>query len=952
MNYRSALCCLLIFTLSFGGVCSAAESDNSRDKLNLTKAEKSWLAAHPVVRVRISKTYPPFEFFKDGGFQGISYDLLVLIGKQLGVEFRPTPDMLWKDALESIQKKEGVDLILMITRKESREWFIEFTKTYISYPQIIITRRDSRFISNIKDLSGGTVATENGFVQAEQIGQDVPGVTVIETPTTKTSLEAVATGKADAYVGNLAVASFLIEENGFANLKVAAPSSYPFDSYAMGVRKDWPELASILDKAITSFPEEERRKINQKWLSVRYEHGVRPLDILKWVLIVSSVLLIFIVQLRRMVRKRTGDLKHEIEARTLMEQELQSLFMAAPVGIAYVKDRVFQKVNDAMCRLYGYSREELIGHSSRKLYATEAEFKAAGSHAYTQAMEIGSAMIETRTVTKQGLHLDILLGIAPLVRGAVSAGFVTVVLDITQRKKAIVALKESEKRFQTIFDESPLIIALNDLPDGGYVDVNRKFCEWHGTTKEELLGKTSVEMGFISQEESLRIYEIFKNNGKIDNEEITTTDNHGKSSTSLLSTRIVEISGKSYSLSMLQDITAKKLVETALETSEKQYRNIFENSPIGIFQSLPGGRFISMNTAYAEIFGYSTADEMIADVTDIARQLYVNPRQRDDILMQLKTDDRVNVYDLEAKRKDGTHIFADLFMRSVSGVNGKIEMLEGFLVNVTERKKTEEIMILNEKMSMIAGMAAGIAHEVNNPLGAITQDLQNLERRFSSTLPGNRGVAEELGLDLDKMNEYMERRSITGFVTNMRGAAKRASTIIGSMLQFSRQSDLGHQDLDINEIIEQSLKLAANDYDLRKKYDFKNISIESTYGQDLPVVSVCLTEMEQVIINILKNAAQAMFDAGTAKPGITISTYLDEGNIVVAFADNGPGMPDAVRQHIFDPFFTTKAVGSGTGLGMSVSHTIITKNHGGTLTVDSKPGRGACFTIRLPLSRK
>jgi signal transduction histidine kinase len=248
-------------------------------------------------------------------------------------------------------------------------------------------------------------------------------------------------------------------------------------------------------------------------------------------------------------------------------------------------------------------------------------------------------------------------------------------------------------------------------------------------------------------------------------------------------------------------------------------------------------------------------------------------------------------------------------------------------------------------------MAAGMAHEVNNPLGVITQDIQNLERRFSPTLAGNRKVAEELGLDLALVNEYMEQRSIAEFITNMRSAAKRASAIIGNMLQFSRQSDIGHQELNINEILEQSVKLAANDYDLRKKYDFKNIVITRDFGQDLPTVPISVTEIEQVFINILKNAAQAMFDADIAQPAITLTTRQDGGCIVATITDNGPGMTDDVRLHLFDPFFTTKAVGSGTGLGMSVSYAIITKNHNGSLTVDSKPGQGACFTVRLPLPR-
>ena len=271
---------------------------------------------------------------------------------------------------------------------------------------------------------------------------------------------------------------------------------------------------------------------------------------------------------------------------------------------------------------------------------------------------------------------------------------------------------------------------------------------------------------------------------------------------------------------------------------------------------------------------------------------------------------------------------------------------------VETRKQAEEAMFQNEKMTMIAGMAAGIAHEVNNPLGIIAQDLQNLERRFSPTLHANRKVAEEIGLDLELVKTYMQRRNIHEFISSMRSAAKRASAIVANMLQFSRQSEAPHQLLDLKDIIDESIQLAANDYDLRKKYDFKNIAITRNYGEQLPKVSVCINEIEQVFINLLKNAAQAMFDAGTVKPSILLQTTYSCTHVIIMVKDNGPGMSDAVCKQVFDPFFTTKDIGAGTGLGLSVSYALITQNHGGEISVESSLEQGTCFTIRLPRSKE
>lgn len=630
------------------------------------------------------------------------------------------------------------------------------------------------------------------------------------------------------------------------------------------------------------------------------------------------------------------------------EQELQSFFMTAPIGIAYVKDRVFVKVNTAMSTLFGYSQEELIGKSSSMLYVSDQEFHETGKELYAQAMAKGLATVETRAITKNGILLDILLGVAPVIRGESNAGFVATLLDMTEKRKAFVALEENEKRFQAMFHESPMIMTLYNALTGVYVDFNKSFCDFHGITRDAI-GMRPDEAGVVSSDEFQRVFGIFSQQGSIDQMEIKAVGQDGSDHSLLFSARTIELSGNKYALGVSEDITDRILAEERLKESETKYRNIFENAPIGIFQSIPAGRYLAVNGVYAEIFGYSSPNEMIESVTDITNELYVNPAQRSRILGQLKSVDSVTSNDIQVRRKDGSIIFVDLYMRAVRGSGGTVEALEGFLVDVTERKKNKELILQSEKLSMIAGMAAGIAHEVNNPLGIIAQDIQNLERRFSMNLSANRKIADEIGLDLKQVERYIEQRDITTYISNIKSAVKRGSGIILNMLQFSRQSDATHQLINLNYVIEQAIILASNDYDLKKNYDFKQISIVRNYDNSLPVVSLCITEIEQAFINLLKNAAQAMFNASTEKPTITITSSHGNGFAVVTVYDNGPGMSADVLSKIFEPFFTTKEIGAGTGLGLSVTHTIITKNHSGEFTVESEPGAGTCFTIKLPL---
>ncbi len=280
-------------------------------------------------------------------------------------------------------------------------------------------------------------------------------------------------------------------------------------------------------------------------------------------------------------------------------------------------------------------------------------------------------------------------------------------------------------------------------------------------------------------------------------------------------------------------------------------------------------------------------------------------------------------------------------------------MEEGTVIrldDVTERVQIEEIMIQTEKMMSVGGLAAGMAHEINNPLGGILQGAQNIERRFSPDLPGNIKTAEKLGISLEKMLRYMEERNIMKMLKNIREAAERASIIMLNMLDFSRKTDVRHTSCQVSNLVDKSLALAAQDYDLKKKYDFKQIRIVKEYDPDLPLVVCAPTEIEQVLLNLLGNAAHAMstVEKPHDPPQITIRVKKEDDYVTTEIEDNGPGMDEQTRKRAFEPFFTTKPKGIGTGLGLSVSYFIITQNHGGTFTVDSIYGKGTKFIFQLP----
>lgn len=273
------------------------------------------------------------------------------------------------------------------------------------------------------------------------------------------------------------------------------------------------------------------------------------------------------------------------------------------------------------------------------------------------------------------------------------------------------------------------------------------------------------------------------------------------------------------------------------------------------------------------------------------------------------------------------------------------------LDDVTARVKIEHMMIQNEKMFSLGELAAGIAHEINNPIGAILHSVQNIYRRTSPVFEKNRQVTAQLGIDIQKIHEYLQVREIYRFLEDIKEAGERSAKIVTNMLEFSHSSHPNPGLIDLKSVIEHSIELSINT-DVPKESRAKPVSIIKELSNDLPTVVGSAPELQQVILNLLRNARQALASPNYPAPDtptITVRARQQARNIVIEVMDNGPGMSEEIKNHIFEPFYTTKEVGKGTGLGLSVSYFIVTEHHNGKIQVDSKLGQGTCFTIMLPL---
>ena len=280
-------------------------------------------------------------------------------------------------------------------------------------------------------------------------------------------------------------------------------------------------------------------------------------------------------------------------------------------------------------------------------------------------------------------------------------------------------------------------------------------------------------------------------------------------------------------------------------------------------------------------------------------------------------------------------------------VNGVVIRMD----DITDQVRLEEIMIQSEKMLSIGGLAAGMAHEINNPLAGMMQNAQVIYNRLYNNLPANEKAAEEAGISMDQIRSYMEKRQIFKKLDMISETGSRAARIINNMLAFARKSRSVFEIHDMADIMNKTIELASSDYNLKKQYDFKLIKIIKKFENSLPPVRCDKIKVQQVFLNILKNGAEAMFEAekgSTYVPHFILRIYKKDKDICIEIEDNGPGMDERTRTRLFDPFFTTKDQGRGTGLGLSVSYFIIVKDHKAHMSVESSLGRGTRFIITLP----
>ncbi len=406
--------------------------------------------------------------------------------------------------------------------------------------------------------------------------------------------------------------------------------------------------------------------------------------------------------------------------------------------------------------------------------------------------------------------------------------------------------------------------------------------------------------------------------------------------------------------------------ELLLATNESRLRNLFEGSRDMMYTADAMDRISSVNMAGVNLLGYTSKTDLVGQ--DFA-SFIMNPDYRGPFIEDIRKKGYVDEYEIVLTKKDGTSIFCLETAHAVKDSQGNIQELLGIVKDITERiererdlwktnfqlaeanmklKKTQILMVQNEKMASIGLLAAGIAHEINNPLGFLISNHNFLKKASAKVQKLIDKLTQELGPVAETQAAIGEFQRILSEVATVHDESsegyERIKKIVSSLKNFSRiDGGSSFDSFDVNAGIESTLVVAWN--------EIKYVSEVRKDLQALPLIRANGSEINQVLLNIIVNAAQAL--SSLDRPGksvIEVRTRVEGENVLISIKDDGPGIPEAIRNKIFAPFFTTKDPGKGTGLGLSISYDIVVHKHHGSLWVESGQGTGTTFFLLLPIA--
>jgi len=621
--------------------------------------------------------------------------------------------------------------------------------------------------------------------------------------------------------------------------------------------------------------------------------------------VVSGQKLIFCVCRDITERKKAEEALQE------SEEKFSKAFRSHPTAVALstMKDGRFLEVNEAFLRNYGYSREEVIGHSSKELglwvkpkdRVRILRIMREKGQVLNEEYEARIKSGEIRTMTFSAEPIEI----------AGERCIIASTDDITERKRMEEEIQKSEERYRMIFESANDIIILLDNK-GKIVDVNPRISAV-GYSRDQLLGKnfrtlTQVmpkkSVAIIAKSFTLRMLGI-----DVPPYEVEMHKSDGAKLKIEISAVAVKDKDKVVgTLATLRDVTERKKAESALRYQRELIDQIIATTPNAVMVIDREMKVLLANATFYKNFGLTKARVENKPIHEIIEGEELNQA----LSSAIKNNKKNLSFEFRYELKSVSRIF----IATITEMQNKRYLI--LLNDVTEEREKQERLYLTDRLASVGEMASGVAHELNNPLTSIMG--------LSSLMARENNIPAEAREDLTAINSE----------------AQRCAAIVKNLLAFARKHVPKREPLLVGKILEDVLQLRAYEH------HGHNVIVETDFAGDLPDVLGDYFQLQQVFLNIILNAETAMVDASGGGT-LRITGERIDGNIRLSFSDDGPGIAKRDLGLIFNPFFTTKEVGKGTGLGLSICYGIVA-SHGGKIYARNNNDEGATFVVELPVA--
>jgi PAS domain S-box-containing protein len=649
--------------------------------------------------------------------------------------------------------------------------------------------------------------------------------------------------------------------------------------------------------------------------------------------------------LEQTAKERTTELQRaneflsaEVEERKRAESALRAseewwrtIFEASnvPMGVTDLSGRHVM-VNAASERTLGYSNEELRSMSIAELTHEDDRDRTLPVFDELRSGQRRDYHVTKRYRCKDGTvkWLSATVTRVPDPKGGSDLA-ASVVVDITEQKRVEQELRASEERWRRMFEHSPTAIAMIGA-DRRLFAANPACQRMLGYDERELRQLTPLDFSLEDDRELTRsvlarLFDGEEQTGRVEKRYRRSNGQVIWGDASLFRVPATE-SSPVFVTAMVVDITERKRAEDLLRASEARWRSIFEHSVVGIGATDRGRRYLSANPALQKMLGYS--EQELQGLT-LAEVTHPDDRDATDRRLDAVWEGHRESYHIEKRmiRKDGGVVWVNVSGAPVPAIQGNPQFLPAIVINVTNQKNAEEALTVSRaelarvsRLTTMGELTASIAHEVNQPLAAIVASSNACRRWLASDQP-----------NLDRARDSVDR---------IIRDTHRASEIITRIRSMTRKAPPAQLPVDLNDVIADVLSFA------RGELLAKGISVRPTLLRGLPSITGDRVQLQQVVLNLVMNAVEAMASVTDRERALTItSKRANDGSPIVTVEDTGLGLDAANADRIFDAFFTTKPGGMGMGLSISTS---IVEAHGGRLWASPILPHGTAFQVTLP----